>query len=154
AADKVISLFSDVYTNVAVDTWRTDWSAATLEDISINGNNVKKYSDLNFVGIETVGTQIDASAMTHFHVDVWTANAAEIKIKLVDLGADGAFNGGDDVEHEITIASPAQQEWVSIDILLSDFTGLTTRANIAQLIFVGSPSGQNTLYIDNVFFYD
>src|SRR5690606_22419623 len=40
AADKVISLFSDVYTNVAVDTWRTDWSAATLEDISINGNNV------------------------------------------------------------------------------------------------------------------
>lgn len=154
AADKVISLFSDVYTNVAVDTWRTDWSAATLEDISINGNNVKKYSDLNFVGIETVGTQIDASAMTHFHVDVWTANATEIKIKLVDFGADGAFNGGDDVEHEITIASPAQQEWVSIDIPLSDFTGLTTRANIAQLIFVGSPSGQNTLYIDNVFFYD
>lgn len=154
AADKVISLFSDVYTSVAVDTWRTDWSAATLEDISINGNNVKKYSDLNFVGIETVGTQIDASAMTHFHVDVWTANATEIKIKLVDFGADGAFNGGDDVEHEITIASPAQQEWVSIDIPLSDFTGLTTRGNIAQLIFVGSPSGQNTLYIDNVFFYD
>ena len=109
AADKVISLFSDVYTNVAVDTWRTDWSDAILEDISINSNNVKKYSDLNFVGIETVGTMIDASAMTHFHVDVWTANATEIKIKLVDFGANAAFDGRDDVDHEIVNASPAQQ---------------------------------------------
>lgn len=152
--DKVISLFSDVYTNVPVDTWRTDWSNATLEDISINDNNIKKYSDLNFVGIETVANQIDAAEMTHLHLDVWTANATEIKIKLVDFGADAAFDGGDDVEHEITIPNPAQQEWVALDIPLSDFTGLTTKANIAQLILVGSPSGQNTLYIDNVYFYN
>ncbi|MBK8657239.1 MAG: hypothetical protein IPN20_25880 [Haliscomenobacter sp.] len=46
AQDKVISLFSDAYTNVTVDTWRTDWSAATLEDVSIAGNAVKKYSSL------------------------------------------------------------------------------------------------------------
>src|SRR5690606_30216349 len=40
----VISLFSDAYTNVPVDTWRTGWSDATLEEVSINGNAVKKYS--------------------------------------------------------------------------------------------------------------
>ncbi|MDT0647158.1 carbohydrate binding domain-containing protein [Zunongwangia sp. F260] len=152
--DKVISLFSDVYTNVTVDTWRTEWSDATLEDITVNENNVKKYSDLNFVGIETVATPIDASAMSHFHVDIWTANATEFRIKLVDFGADGAFDGGDDVEHEIVISNPAQQEWVEVDISLSDFTGLTTKENIGQLIFAASPSGQNTIYIDNVYFYD
>ncbi len=152
--DKVISLFSDVYTNVTVDTWRTDWSDATLEDITIDGNNVKKYSDLSFVGIETVSDQVDVSDMTHLHVDIWTANATEFRIKLVDFGADGAFEGGDDVEHEIVIADPEQQDWVALDIPLSDFTGLTTRANIAQIIFVGSPSGQNTTYVDNVYFYD
>ncbi len=152
--DKVISLFSDVYTNVTVDTWRTDWSDATLEDFSVNDNNIKKYSNLNFVGIETVSNQLDVSNMTHFHVDIWTANATEFKIKLVDFGPDGAFDGGDDVEHEITISNPTQQEWNAIDIPLSDFTGLITKENIAQIIFVASPSGQNTTFVDNVYFYD
>lgn len=152
--DKVISLFSDVYPNVPVDTWRTDWSDAALEDISINNNNIKKYGDLNFVGIETVTTQIDASEMTHLHVSIWTANATEFRVKLVDFGANAAFDGGDDVEHEIVISNPGQQQWVALNIPLSDFTGLITRANIAQLILVGSPSGQNTTYVDNIYFYD
>ncbi|NDV44208.1 hypothetical protein [Flagellimonas sediminis] len=152
---EVISMFSDAYTDVPVDTWRTDWSDATLEDITIEGDAVKKYSALSFVGVETVTNQIDATAMTHFHTDIWTADATEFRIKLVDFGANGAYDGGgDDVEHEIVIESPAQQEWVSLSIPLSDFTGLTTRANIAQLIFVGAPSKQNTVFVDNVYFYN
>ncbi|TMM57929.1 hypothetical protein FEE95_00420 [Maribacter algarum] len=153
-AANVISLFSDAYTDVAVDTWRTDWSQATLEDVDVAGDATKKYSELNFVGVETVSSQIDASAMTHFHTDIWTADATEIRIKLVDFGADGAFDGGDDVEHEIVVSSPAQGEWVSLDLPLADFAGLTTKANIAQLIYSGDPSGALTVYIDNVYFYD
>src|SRR5690606_37870747 len=99
----VISLFSDAYDNVTVDTWRTEWSDAVLTDTLIAGDAVKKYSQLNFVGIEAVSRPIAATSMTHFHVDVWTADATEIKSKLVDFGADGAFDGGDDVEHEIVI---------------------------------------------------
>lgn len=150
----VISMFSDAYTDVVVDTWRTEWSQATLEDIDVAGNAAKKYSELNFVGIETVASQIDASAMTHFHTDIWTADATEVRIKLVDFGADGAFDGGDDVEHEIAIAAPAQGEWVSLDIPLSDFAGLTTKSNIAQLIYSGDTAGAITVYIDNVYFYE
>lgn len=153
AGADVISLFSEAYTNVAVDTWSTVWSVATLEDVSIAGNAVKKYSNLNFVGVETVGSQIDATDMTHFRTDVWTANATQIRIKLVDFGADGAYDGGDDVEHEITIDNPAQYSWLSLDIPLSDFTGLTTRANIAQLIYSGLPAGSMTLFVDNVYFH-
>ena len=150
----VISLFSDSYTDVVVDTWRTDWSSATLEDVTIDGSAMKKYSELSFVGIETVSQTIDASGMTHFRTDVWSADFEEFKVKLVDFGADGMFGGGDDVEHEITIPSPAQGQWVSLDIPLADFTGLTTRSNIAQLIYVGAPSGNNTVFIDNVYFYN
>jgi hypothetical protein len=40
-------MFSDTYTNVNVDTWRTSWSQANLEDIDIKGNKTKKYSALN-----------------------------------------------------------------------------------------------------------
>nr|WP_315207794.1 hypothetical protein [uncultured Flavobacterium sp.] len=154
AASKVISMFSDAYTNVPVNTWRTSWSSATLTDLSINGNATKKYSALDFVGIEATTTPINATAMTHFHTDVWSSDFTQFKIKLVDFGANGAFGGGDDVEHEITIPSPAKGSWVSLDIPLSSFTGLTTRANIAQLIYVGSPAGNNTVYIDNVYFHN
>ncbi len=152
-AANVISLFSDAYTNVPVDTWRTDWSAATLEDVQIAGNATKKYSALDFVGIETVANQIDVTSMTHFHLDVWSADFTFFGIKLVDFGPDGGFGGGDDTEHQVNITSPAQGQWVSLDIPLTDFAGLTNRQNIAQLILVGQPSGANTVFVDNVYFY-
>lgn len=154
AAANVISMFSNAYTNVPVDTWRTSWSSATLEDITIAGNDTKKYSGLDFVGIEATTTTINASAMTHFHTDVWSSDFTSFSIKLVDFGANGVFGGGDDVEHQIDIATPARGQWVSVDIRLSDFTGLTTRANIAQLIYVGTPTGSNTVFIDNVYFHN
>lgn len=153
-AANVISMFSNAYTNVPVDTWRTDWSAATLEDIQIQGNDVKKYTGLDFVGIETTGANlIDASSMTHFRVDIWTPNMTTFRIKLVDFGADGAFGGGDDSEHELVFENPAQGQWVSYDLPLSDFAGLASTMHMAQLIFSGLPAGGGTLYVDNVYFY-
>ena len=149
----VISLFSDTFTDVAVDTWRTDWSAAVFEDVMISDNPTKKYSALDFVGIETVANTIDATEMTHFHVDIWSADYTFFGIKLVDFGADGVFGGGDDVEHQINIEMPAQGEWVSLDLPLSDFEGLTTRANVAQYILVGQPTGTTTIFVDNMYFY-
>ncbi|MDR7211155.1 hypothetical protein [Flavobacterium piscis] len=151
-AGDVISLFSNAYTNIGISTWRTDWSSAVLEETAVAGNAVKKYSDLNFVGIEPVAP-IDASGMTHFHVDVWSSDFTEFRIKLVDFGPNGAYNGGDDKEHELKFTTPAKGTWVSLDIPLSDFAGLTTRAHIAQLIYSGNPSGTHTIYIDNVYFH-
>ncbi len=150
----VISLFSDAYTNASVDTWRTDWSAATLEDVTVDGNATKKYSGLDFVGIETTTNTVDASSMTHVRLDVWSADFTFFGIKLVDFGADGAFGGGDDVEHQINFEAPAQGGWISYDIPLTDFTGLTTRSNLAQYILVGQPSGATTIYVDNFYFYN
>ncbi|MFK7773744.1 MAG: hypothetical protein AB8F94_16455 [Saprospiraceae bacterium] len=152
--DKVISLFSNAYMDVPVDTWLTVWSSATLLDTMIQGDDVKKYSDLSLVGIETVVNQIDITSMTHFHTDLWTANSTEIKVKIVDFGPDGMFDGGDDTEHEITVENLANEEWVSLDIPLSEFTGLTTKENIAQFIYSATPSGQATVFMDNIFFYD
>lgn len=149
----VISMFSNAYTNVAVDTWKTEWSVGMLEDLSIAGNDVKKYSNLSFVGIETVGPNlINASGMTYFHVDIWTSNMTQFKIKLVDFGADGVFGGTDNSEYEITYNTPAQNTWVSYDIPLANFTGLLSKEHIAQLIFSGAPVGSGTVYIDNVYF--
>jgi hypothetical protein len=154
SASGVISMFSNAYTNVAVDTWRTDWSAAMLEDIKIQGNDTKKYSSLDFVGVETVSKQINVTGMSHFHVDMWTPNMTTFRIKLVDFGADGAFGGGDDTEHEIVLENPALGQWNSLDIPLTQFANLAGKKNIAQLIFSGLPTAAGTLFIDNVYFYD
>jgi hypothetical protein len=151
--DDVISLFSDAYTDVTVDTWRTDWSSATLESVTIAGNPTKKYSSLDFVGIETLANPIDVSGMTHFHIDVWSADFTFFGIKLVDFGADGTYAGGDDVEHQVNFNTPQQGEWISYDIPLNDFTNLTTKEHMAQYILVGKPTGANTIYIDNIYFH-
>jgi len=158
-ASDVISLFSNAYTNVPVDTWSAVWDNADVSDVQVAGDDVKKYSNLVFAGVEFTSQTIDATGMTNFHMDIWTpdptALPAVFKIKLVDFGADGIFGGGDDVEHELTFdanSTPALAtgEWVSFDIPLSDFTGLTTKAHLAQLVIVADP---NTVYVDNVYFY-
>jgi hypothetical protein len=41
-------------------------------------------------------------------------------------------------------------DWVSYDILLSDFTGLAAKDKMGQLIISGDP---NTVYVDNIYFY-
>ncbi len=157
-ASDVISMFSDSYDDVAVDTWLTEWSndgqgvTAELEDIDLNGNMVKKYSKFGFVGIETSSTPVDASSMTHINFDYWTPNGTVFKIKLVDWGADKAYDGGDDTEHEVTLSAVTQGEWVSVSIPLSDFAGMTSKGAVAQYILSAEPWVEATYYIDNLYF--
>ncbi|TXB70153.1 hypothetical protein [Phaeodactylibacter luteus] len=150
----VISMFSDSYDDVAVDTWLTTWSAANLEDVAIAGNATKKYTSLNFAGIETVGPaalDLEGAGMTHLHVDIWTPNAETFRIKLVDFGGDG-FGGDNDTEFEIPF-TPEQQTWVSLDIPLMDFAGMS-QSDVSQYIFSALPVGTSTIYMDNMYFYN
>jgi len=154
----VISLFSNAYTNVTVDTWSAPWDMADVSNVQIDGNDMKLYSNLTYAGIEFTTSPINATGMTHFRMDIWTHDStalpAVFKIKLVDFGANGVWSGGDDVEHELTFdasTTPAlvSDAWVTFDIPLTAFTGLTTTGHIAQLIISGDP---NTVYVDNVLF--
>lgn len=157
--DSVISLFSNAYTNVPVDLWNTRWQFSTAEDfdLKIAGNDVKRYRNLNFVGIEFTSQQINATSMTHFHLDIWTPDPTDLpkafKVLLVDFGANGAFGGGDDSSHELSFTRPTlvSNQWVSLDIPLSNFTGLVNRAHLAQLVLSGDVPN---VYVDNVYFYN
>ncbi len=155
AADDVVSLYSDSYDDVTVDTWSADWDQADVEDVEVVGNATKKYTGLVFAGIEFTSATVNASDMTHFRMDIWTPDEtvnAAFKVKLVDFGADGAFAGGDDTEHEVTITAAdglASEQWVQLDLPLADFTGLGATEHLAQLIISGDP---NTVYVDNVYF--
>ena len=152
---EVISLFSNPYVDVTVDTWSADWDVANVADVQVMGDDVKLYTGLGYAGIEFTSQTIDATEMNYFHMDIWTPNPtaapAVFKVKLVDFGADGVW-GGDDVEHEITFDENtlATEEWVGLDIPMTDFTALTTTGHLAQLIISGDLS---TVYVDNIYFH-
>jgi hypothetical protein len=159
----VIALFSSAYTTVKVDSWRAMWSNAQIIDpVTINGHAVKEYTGLGFVGIEFYDTpanqnEIDASAMTALHLDLWTPSAKTFRVKLVDFGANKNYGGGDDSEAEVAVsASLMDQTWVPIEIPMSDFLGKNPawkRSHLAQIILASDDMPKATVYLDNLYFH-
>ena len=155
AAGDVVSIFSNSYANAEVDTWSADWDLASVTDLRIAGNDVKAYTTLVFAGIEFATETIDAAAMSHFFMNVWVPEGTVFRVKLVDFGADGEYGGGNDTEHELSFTASttpalATGSWVALDVPLADFTRLTGRAHVAQLIISGDVG---TVYVDNILFH-
>lgn len=114
-----------------------------------------RYRKLNFVGIEFTSQPIDASAMTYFHLDIWTpdeTNNKAFNVMLVDFGADGVYGGSDDSSAELSFTSPvlSTEKWISLNVPLSGFTGLKSYSNLAQLVLSGDLPN---VFVDNVYFY-
>ena len=101
----------------------------------------------------------------------------QLRLKLVDYGADGVYGGGevsedrglleaaadwardafsldrvDDAEHEIAIRPPVLRanEWVELDLPLSDFSELRTREHLSRMVLAGDLA---ELYLANVYLY-
>ncbi|MCP4124917.1 MAG: hypothetical protein GY751_24510, partial [Bacteroidetes bacterium] len=156
AAD-VISLFSNEYSNEPVDSWSADWDDSDVADVQIVGDDVKKYTFTNFAGIDFSSNKLDASEMTHFHVDIWTPDevlAKSLSIKNVDFG--GGIEEAS--SHILTVVHTASGDipalatgaWVSIDVPVTAFSGDLTRTDLAQIVL---SSNLGTVYIDNIYFY-
>jgi hypothetical protein len=179
AAD-VISLFSNAYSNITIDKWLADWSSlATVTDFRVSGDDIKTYttsSYLGYAGIEFTTSLVNAADMTHFHFDLWMPTQQGVtfmffRVKLVDFGADGAYQGTDpgdeDTERELTFSTTTNPaivpgSWVSFDIPLANFMGtpgLASRAHLAQLVVSGGgmkSGGQWTgmiAFVDNIYFH-
>ncbi len=167
--NNVISIFSDAYTNVPVDFYNGFFGGQTTLGgvVEINGENIIVYEDLNFVATGFENPTVDASQLTHFHVDIRIEEPIDpadfIRIELIDFGLNGAFGGGDDTGGAITYSSADLESgtWISLDIPFTDFaegtggglSGLINgdRANLAQIVFAsGAISG---LFVDNMYFY-
>jgi hypothetical protein len=152
-ATDVISLLTKAYTNVPVDTWNASWGVVGgFSEVTIAGQNMKKYSALGYQGIEFTSHVIDATQMTHFHIDIWTPDMTAFHVKLVDFGADGAYGGGDDTAVEIPVPVTALKQWQSIDLPLSSFTGMNFQHQ-AQIVIVGQPYQAGTVFLTNVYYH-
>ncbi len=169
--DNVISVFSDAYTNVPVDSYNGFFEGQTTTGglVSINEeNNIITYDNLNFVATSFTNPTVNASQMTHFHVDIRIDESIDqgdrIIFELIDFGPDGVFGGGDDTGGAITYTSGQLESgtWISFDIPLTDFSDPTggglsgfvngDKANLAQLVFASV--GISALTVDNIYFYN
>ena len=167
-AANVISIFSDVYTNVPVDFYNgfyAPFQTTTSEDFAVNGDNILNYQNYNFVGIEfnqNVPT-IDATNMTNLHLNIFIPEAlpsgSDLRVNLVDFGADQSFGGGDDSSVSSTISAssiPAlvSGAWITVDF---DITGLANRNNLGQIILDASTDTgprPSSLYVDNIYLHN
>lgn len=164
--------------SATVGTWRASWSAgAGGEPYTITSTAgtaaPRRYvftSGASYVGVEFIGTtatgvhDVDVAGLglTTLHLDVWTPDdASELRVQLVDFGADGAFGGaGPNADTNRTFAitpssSPALATgaWLSYDLRLATaFPGLEGAHHVAQLLLV-APNG-GTVFVDNLYFYD
>ena len=99
-------------------------------------------------GVGTPANTVNATTMTHFHVDVWSPNpSSNLEIQLVNDPGGPAQGIG-----KYQAGATASGSWVSLDIPLSSFTGLSAKDKLQQLLFVAA--GPTVLYIDNVYFHN
>lgn len=160
----VISIFSDAYTNVPVNYYNgywQPWQTTVSNDFSVLGDNVLNYTNFNFVGIEFSSPTVNATSMTHIHLDAFIPGpitpGRQLRVIVVDFGADGVFGGGNDTRHSTTFTATTptpvvSQNWISIEIPFSAMPGLLSRNNLAQIILEG---GDNSiLYVDNIYFHN
>ena len=157
----VISLFSNQYTNVPVNYYNgywQPWQTSVSNDFTVEGDDVLNYGIFNFVGIEYSSPTVNATLMTHVHLDVFIpgpiAPGRQLRVIVVDFGANGVFGGGDDTRHSTTFTAPflVSQNWLSINIPFSAMPGLLSRTNLAQLILEGGDG--SVIYVDNIYYYN
>lgn len=159
----VISIFSDEYTDVPVNYYNgywQPWQTTVSNDFSVLGDNILNYTIFNFVGMEFSSPTVNASTMTHIHLDAFIpgpiAPGRQLRVIVVDFGADGAYNGGDDTRHSTTFtaSTPTQlvsQNWISIEIPFSAMPSLLSKSHLAQIILEGGDG--SVIYVDNVYFH-
>ena len=147
-AANVISLFSDAYSNVSIDTPKWDYVTNILSIFSINGNNIMSFNTFSYLPITFAN--MNATAMTHLHLDIYVVapiiTNQPLKIVLKD-----AVGG----EKSITNAAGLTTgSWKSLDIPLSSF-GLSQKSALQFLIIAADPQSpkMTDLYLDNVYFY-
>ncbi|MEH6537353.1 MAG: T9SS type A sorting domain-containing protein [Psychroserpens sp.] len=156
AAEDVISLFSNAYTDTTIETWNAAFDDSTSEDVVNFGDDIKKITFTNFIGVEFTNNRIDASTMTYFHMDFWTNNT-DLVGKVFNSKFSQWGGGASEVSamelniNDGTTPAVVTGAWVSIDVeIATNFSNNLTRDDLAQFLIT---SNLGVVYVDNIYFH-
>ena len=159
AAADVISIFSDAYTSMVTNhnpSWGQSGAVNTMFDpVGDGANHVLAYTNFNYQGTEMTAT--DASAMDYLHIDIWVELGTDRMVKVTPVNNNAA--GGTGVVDILVNVPLTPGAWNSVDIPMSDFTGMTCD-NVHQIKFDGQFNGDGSaqaagfdIYLDNIYFW-
>ena len=135
-----VSVYADI-AGVSFPAWGP--GSGNVTPVEFENDLALKLPAFTFQGVQFAET--DLSSMTMLHLDIW-AQAQNVGLDLI------ATVGG---AKRVNIASN-DGEWSSVDIALSDFTGLDL-SKIIQMKFYGydgtNAPGTLDIYLDNIYFY-
>ncbi|UOY06639.1 carbohydrate-binding protein [Muricauda sp. SCSIO 64092] len=152
---QIISIFSDLFADVPVDNFNGFFENQTTQGgvFDENGNDIIKYTNLNFVSINFFSEEnrIDASEMTTLNLQIRVDETIDTG-DFIRLELNNFLNG---VESGSSFTIPSTElianEFVDFAIPLSEFQGLTDRSGLGLLFFVTEGTISN-ISVDNIFF--
>jgi hypothetical protein len=174
-ASNVISIFSDAYTDEAVNYYNGFWQPyqTTLGgEITIDGQNVLHYTNFNYVGTQLT-TPLDISEMTHLSIDILmpevlptdidmlitlkNENATETTFQQQRIGGqtyawDPRTGDGNDTDSNATFEGGV---WKTIKIPIRPTSETSLDKTGVNLIIIERIKSSNVteLHIDNLYFY-
>ncbi len=159
----VFSIYSDAYTNQPnVEFGAFGVGTQNITDRVIDADNLKEIvftqPDPAFLLVDW-GDIVDASAMTHFHMDYWTDTPLQTGLIANPKWSNHVGNAGETSAFELTNPVTSFGAWVSIDIPLADFdAGDPTQQRDALrqfvLTVVGADNGARTVFVDNIYLHN
>ncbi|WP_299052531.1 T9SS type A sorting domain-containing protein [uncultured Polaribacter sp.] len=147
-AQNVMSLYSEAYT-ASTSILNSDWDDSSMEEVTIAGNKVLKVSGNNFLGI-ILGDYLDATTMTHLHMDYWLAvdhtQGQVLNPKLSNHAAQSGETSAIDITNTINSQNEVKK-WQSKEFALNG-----DRNSVKE--FLITQAGKTGLYyLDNVYLY-
>jgi hypothetical protein len=131
AADSVLSLFSDAYTDQEGTNFNPDWGQATQVTVS----DVLTYAGLTYQGTNIASS--DVSGYAYIRLDAYTADATDLQFTIISPGAENLISLADQL---------VLDQWVTVEIALTDFVADLTAVNQLKVV------GNGTILLDNIYF--
>jgi hypothetical protein len=134
-------IYSDAASVAGIDTFPV-WGQSppvTSAEVTIAGNKSLRYTfGALYQGIDWAGSPQNVSTRGTLHLDVWTADVANVKVSLIGGGAE---NG---VTRTLTAGA-----WTRLDIDMSLYSS-PDKTRIIQMKI--EPNVVGTIYVDNIHF--
>ncbi|NBC57606.1 MAG: T9SS type A sorting domain-containing protein [Bacteroidetes bacterium] len=158
AAD-VISIYGDAYgTPAGLNNVGFDDPTEFVEETHA-GDEVLKIDFLSAFMGASLGTVVDATDMTFFHMDFWISDDFQAGQVFNTKWSNHSGGMGETDAGELTIViNPGDvQTWVSIDVPLTDFNnvnggGIANREALTEFLITAAGL-TNVAYLDNVYFH-
>lgn len=143
--DRVVSIFSDSFSNVGGTQFRPNWGQTTQYDlVNVAENPTLKYSNLNYEGVQ-LESPINVTTYSTLHIDVYGAGASAVDFYVINQ-AGPAGSGISQIEQN-TPLTLVPGRWNSFDVQLSSLNTLDL-TRVGQFKFEGT----GTIYVDNIYF--